>query len=197
MAGETPAGGTVQTGRGEGIEAQLGSAAVDIVGNLLQGLKVGDVGQLVASLLQQSLVYDDAECLIAVTDGNGLARFVLQVKGVGGHFLHDVGVGQVVAVLAPGPYCAGVAYLEHGGSSVLIHLGGQHLVISTGSRSQNGYGNTGLIGVQLRQILPSLVSLGLEVEIINRTGLGVGGGCGLVAAGGKQSNRHNNSQQNC
>ena len=185
----------MQTGRSKGVKAQLGSAAVDIVGNLLQGLKVGDVGQLVASLLQQSLVYDDAEGLVAVTDGNGLAGFVLQVEDVGGHFLHDVGVGQVIAVLAPGPYCACITYLEHGGSTVLIHLGGQDLIVGAGSGGHYGYGNTGLLGVGLGQGLPGVIGLGLEVEIIN--GPGLGGGCGLFAAGSKQGKRHNDSQQDC
>ena len=56
MAGETPGGGAVQAGSGEGVEAQLGSAGVDVVGNGLQGSEVGDLLNGVAGLLQQSLL---------------------------------------------------------------------------------------------------------------------------------------------
>ena len=52
MAGEAPAGGALQAGGAEGVKAQLGSAAVDVVGDLLQGLKVCDIGDLIAGLLQ-------------------------------------------------------------------------------------------------------------------------------------------------
>ena len=197
MAGETPRGGAVQTGGGEGIEAQLSRTGMNVISDLLQSLKVGDVGQLVASLLQQCLVYDDTESLIAVADGNGLASLVLQVKGVSGHFLHHIGIGQVVAVLAPGLYCASITYLEHGGSSVLIHLSGQGLIVSTGSCGQYSYRNTGLLGVQFGQVLPGLICFGLEIQVINGARLGVVGRGIVVAAGGEQSDRHNNSQQNC
>ena len=72
MAAEAPAGGTVQTGGGEGIEAELSRAGVDIVGDLLQRLEVGDVADLIARLLQQGLVDDDAVGLKAVADGDDL-----------------------------------------------------------------------------------------------------------------------------
>ena len=59
VAGESPGRGAVQTGGGEGVEAQLSSAGVDVFSNSLQGLEVGDVSQVVASLCQQSGVDDD------------------------------------------------------------------------------------------------------------------------------------------
>ena len=43
VAGETPGGGAVQTGGGEGVEAQLIGAGVDVVGHGLQGGEVGDL----------------------------------------------------------------------------------------------------------------------------------------------------------
>ena len=75
VAGEAPGGGAVQTGGGEGVEAQLGGAGVDVVGDGLQGLKVGDLVEGVAGLLQQSLVDDDAEGLVAVADGTAASPF--------------------------------------------------------------------------------------------------------------------------
>ena len=56
MAGETPRGGAVQTGGGKGIEAQLSGAGVDVIGNGLQGLKVGDLVQRVTGLSSRALL---------------------------------------------------------------------------------------------------------------------------------------------
>ena len=105
---------------------------MDIIGHLLQRLEVGDVGDLITGLLQQSLVDDDAIGLIAVADGHGLAVGILQVEVLGGHFLHDVGVIQRIAEIAIGVDGALIAHLEHGGRSGLVQLGGQHGVILAG-----------------------------------------------------------------
>ena len=48
--------------------ASAGSAAVDVVSDLLQGLEVGDVGDLIAGFLQQRLVHDDTVGLQAVAE---------------------------------------------------------------------------------------------------------------------------------
>ena len=56
MAGETPGGRAVQAGGGEGIEAQLGSTGMDVIGNGLQGLEVGDLVQGVAGLSSRALL---------------------------------------------------------------------------------------------------------------------------------------------
>ena len=61
MAGESPAGGAVKTCGGEGVEAELACAGVDVVSNSLEGLQKS----LISSMLwpacsKQSLVDDDA-----------------------------------------------------------------------------------------------------------------------------------------
>ena len=190
MTGEAPAGGALQAGGAEGVKAQLGSAAVDVVGDLLQGLKVGDIGDLIAGLLQQSLVDDDAKGLIAVADGHGLAVGILQVEVLGGHFLHDVGVIQRIAEIAIGVDGALVAHLEHGGRSGLVQLGGQHGVILAGG------GGDDLLGVGLGQRLPGLIGLGLEVQVIHGA-LGLRAAvCGGLGAG-YQGQSHDSGQDQC
>ena len=160
MAGETPGGGAVQTGGGEGVEAQLVGAGVDVIGYGLQGGEVGDLVQGVTGLGQQGLVDDDAEGLVAVTHGQQFAVLTVEVEVVGGEFLGEVGVGEVIAVLAPGLDGAGVAALEHGGGAVgLIHLDGESVVVLAGGGGDDLHGDTGLLGVLLGQILPGLVRL--------------------------------------
>ena len=196
MTGEAPAGGALQAGGAEGVKAQLGSAAVDVVGDLLQGLKVGDIGDLIAGLLQQSLVDDDAKGLIAVVDGHGLAVGILQVEVLGGHFLHDVGVIQRIAEIAIGVDGALVAHLEHGGRSGLVQLGGQHGVILAGGGGDDLDLHAGLLGVGLGQILPGLVGLGLEVQVIHGA-LGLRAAvCGGLGAG-YQGQSHDSGQDQC
>ena len=199
MAGEAPAGGALQAGGAEGVKAQLGSAAVDVVGDLLQGLKVGDIGDLIAGLLQQSLVDDDAKGLIAVADGHGLAVGILQVEVLSGHFLHDVGVIQRIAEIAIGVDGALVAHLEHGGRSGLVQLGGQHGVILAGGGGDDLDLHAGLLGVGLGQILPSLVGFGLEVQVVHGTLRFVSIALVVVCllAAGCQRQRHNKSQSQC
>ena len=219
MAGESPRGGAVQSCGGEGIEAQLTGTGVDVIGDLLQGLEIGDVGQFVTGLLQQSLVDDNAESLIAVANGNNLTGIIVQVKGIGGHFLVHVGIPQVQAVVAPGLHSALVANLEQGRSGGLVHLGGEGVVVGAGSGSHNRDLHAGLFGIQLGQILPGLVSFGLEVQVVHGAGSGcgrlgsLGGGlsslgvCGFGVAGGSgvggltctggEAQDHNRCQQQC
>ena len=149
VAGETPGGGTVETGGRESVEAELVSAGVDVVRNSLQGLEVGDLINGVAGLLEQGLVHDDAEGFVAVADGNGLAGFVLQVEVGGGHLVVHVGAFEIVAELAVAVDSAEVADLEHGGGGVLVEFGGQGSVVLAGSGGDDLHGNAGLLGVGL------------------------------------------------
>ena len=199
MAGETPSGAAVQTGGGEGIEAQLGSAGVDVIGNGLQGLEVGDLVQGVAGLLQQSLVDDDAKGLVAVTDGHGLAVGVLQVEVMGGHLIVDISALQVVAELTVAVHSAQIAHLEHGGSSVLIHLGSQRGIVLAGSGGEDLDGHAGLSGVGGSQSLPSSVGLGLKVQVVHATGGSVAAlvGVVLLLTAGHQRQGHHESKKHC
>ena len=203
MAGETPSGGAVQTGGGKGIEAQLSGAGVDVIGNGLQGLEVGDLVQRVTGLLQQRLVDDDAKGLVAITDGNGLAVGVLQIKVMGGHLVVHIGTLQIVAELTVAVDSAQIAHLEHGGSGVLVHLGGQRGVVLAGSGGDDLDGHAGLRGVSGGNGLPGSIGFGLEVQIVHAAGSGsvaalVGVGIGLLLlAAGHQRQGHHESQNHC
>ena len=172
MAGETPGRGAVQTGGGEGVEAQFCAAGVDVVGHGLQSIEIGDVIQGVASLLQQSGVDDDAEGLVAVADGLQLAGVIVEVKGIGGQFSGNGGVGQIQGVLIPVFQTGHVADVEDGGSFRLGHLRGQGVGVGAGSGGNNLNRHTGGLGVQGSQLLQSGVCFRLEVQIIYGTGIG-------------------------
>ncbi len=120
---------------------------MDIVCNCLERVKIVYLVDAVTGLLQKSLVYDDAEALVAVADGVGEAVLIGEVEGVSGHLIPNVGVGEVVAVLAPSINGALVANLEHGGSLALVHLGGEGLLIGAGGGGDYLHGNAGLLGV--------------------------------------------------
>ncbi len=202
MAGEAPAGVVAHGRGGESIEAELGSAGVDVLGDLLEGVEVGDVGEGVAGLLQQILVDDDAVALIAVADGAELAVVVIEVVGVGAQLVGDVGAGQVVAVVAPGADGGLVADDEHRRGFGLVHLGGQGLVVGAGGGGQNGDGHAGLLGVHAGDLLQRGVSLGLEVQPVNAAG---GGGIAVAAAlcvirlvaAGDEGERHHKGKDQC
>ena len=197
MAGETPAGAAVEAGGGEGVKAELVSAGVDVVRDSLEALKVLDLAQIVAGFLQQRLVDDDAEALIAVADGNEVALFVIEVEVIGGELFDKIGVAQIEAVLAPGLHGAHVADLEHGRSGALVHLGGQRVVILAGSGGNDLDRNAGLLGVQLGKILPGLIGFGLEVQVIDLTAGRVAFAALVAAAACEQSYAQNNSQKQC
>ena len=195
MAGEAPGGAAVHAGGGEGGEAQLVLAGGDVLDDSLQGLEVGDVLNGIAGLGQQSLVDDDAVALIAVTDGADLALGILQDVSVGVQLVEHIGAGQIVAELAPGVHSGGVAHDEHGGSLVLIHLGGQGVVVGAGSSGHDLDGHTGLLGVQASDLLQSLVGLGLEVQPVNTAGsLGALIGSGSLLAASDQTQNHDQGQ---
>src|SRR5699024_5692567 len=106
----------IHTGGGEGtLDAQLVLAGLDVIGDLLQGLEVGDVLGGVAGLFQQRLVVDDAVGLNDVGNG-GNAVAVLQCEGVAGQVGVQFGAGQVVAVILPVGQTDGAVDLEQGGS---------------------------------------------------------------------------------
>ena len=148
-----------------------------IIGDSLKGLKVGDLIDGVAGLLQQGLVYDDAERLIAVTGGKHFAVLAKEVEVIGGHFLVEIGILQIEAVFAPGIQSALVTALEQCGSLALVHLGGQSGLIIAGGGGNDLYGYSGELGILLSQLLPGSVGLGLEVEVID-------GACGSGLLGG-------------
>ena len=212
MAGEAPAGAAVHAGGGEGGEAQLVLAGGDVFHNGLQGVKVGDLGDVVACLSQQSLVDDDAVALVAVADGAELSVRIIEHVLVGVQLIGNGGAGEIQAVVAPGVNSGLVANHEHGGGLTLVHLGGQGIVVGTGGSGDNLDRNTGLLGVHGGQLLQSLVRFGLEVQPVDGALCGrgfsggfsrglsggcLGGGGGGGAAAGAQREHHDQCQKHC
>ena len=180
MAGEAPGGAAVHACGGESGEAQLVLAGGDVFHNSLQGLEVGDLVDGVAGFSKQGLVDDDAVALVAIADGAELAVCVIEHVSVGAQLVSNGSAGQVQAVLAPGVHSGGVADNEQGGCVGLVHLGGEGLVVGAGSGGDDLYGNAGLFGVHLGDLLQSLVGFGLEVQPVD----GACGGCALLSGSG-------------
>ena len=160
---------------------------MDIVGDLLQRLEVGDVADLIARLLQQGLVDDDAVGLKAVADGDDLTVGILQRIVLGGQLVVDAGVRQVIAAVAPRGDAALVA-LEQRGRALLVNLSGQGALILAGG----GGHHAGLLGIGLGKCLPGLFRFGLEVQIVNRALCAV-----LAGAAGDEGKRHDQSKEGC
>ena len=108
-----------------------------------------------ASLLKQCLVNNDAERLIAVSDRQGLAVLTLEVKGIGGHLIHDGSAIERIAVVTIGVDGALISTLEQGRSGALVKLGCEG-------------------GVGSGKLLPCFVRFGLEVQVVDGAGSGLG-----------------------
>ena len=167
VAGEAPGGGAVHVGGGEGVEAQLGGAAVDVLHHGLQRLEVLDVLYLVAGLLHQVGVDDDAVALVAVADGHQVALVIVQGVLIGGQLLGDGAVLQVHGVVLPVLHRGLVADDEQGGGIGLVHLGVQGLAVGAGGGGDHLHGHAGLVGVHLGHFLENAVGLRLEVEPVD------------------------------
>ena len=198
MGLETPVRRTIHAGRGEStVHAQLSLAGLNVVSNLLQVGKALDVLLLVTGSGQQFLVVDDAVGLDDVCNaGNSIA--VLQCKGIAGQLAVQLAAGQVIAVILPVCQTNRAVHLEQGGSLALLHLAHQGGLILAGSCGHDGDRYAGLLGVGSSQILPGLILLRLEVQVVDfaactgsgcaggssgRTGSGGSGGAGRAAAG--------------
>ena len=167
MGLEAPVRRTVHASGGEStVHAQLGLACLDIVSDLLQIGKALDVVLGVTSGAQQLLVVDDAVGLNDVCNaGDSVA--VLQGEGVAGQLAVQLAAGQVVAVILPVGQTHRAVDLEQGGSLALFHLAHQSGLILAGSGGDNGHRHAGLLGVLSGQILPILILLGLEVQVVD------------------------------
>ena len=196
MGLEAPVRRTVHASGGEStIHAQLGLACLDIVSDLLQIVKALDIVLGVTSGAQQLLVVDDAVGLNDVCNaGDSVA--VLQGEGVAGQLAIQLAAGQVVAVILPVGQTHRAVDLEQGGSLALFHLAHQSGLILAGSGGDNGHRHAGLLGVLSGQILPILILLRLEVQVVDlavslcsgrrtgsRAGSGGSGGAGRTATG--------------
>ena len=166
MSAEPPGGRAIKTCCGESIEAELFCASMDIIGNRLKRSEILDIGDLVTCGLKESLIYDDAECFIAITCCEQLTVFAVEVEIIGGHFLIEIGTGKIIAEFTPGLDCALVSALEEGGGIFLIHLCGKDFVVGSGCCGDNLNLDTGLLGIGLCKLLPCCICFGLEVQVI-------------------------------
>ena len=198
MSLETPVRRGIHAGGSESaIHAQLSLACLDIIGDLLQIVKALDVVLGVTGGSQQLLVVDDAVGLNDVCDaGDSVA--VLQSEGVAGQLAVQLAAGQVVAVILPVGQTHRTVDLEQGRSLALLHLAHQGGLVLTGSSGHNGHRHAGLLGVRSSQVLPGLILLGLEVQVVDlavslcsgrrtgsRAGSGGSGGAGRTTTGGQ------------
>ena len=148
-------------------ESEFVFSGGDVFGNLLQGLEVGDVGNFIAGLFEESLVDDDAVGLGHISNAADGAVGALQSKGVVGEFLGDSGIGEIRAVFFPGFKTDRTVDLEQGGSIRLGDFRSQSLfVLAVGSGGDINL-NAGFLGVLLGQFLPLCIRFGLEVQIVH------------------------------
>ncbi len=167
MAAEAPRGGAVQTCAGERGEAEFVLAGGDVLNNSLKGFKVGDLAYLMAGLFKQGLVDYKTIGLIAISDAVNFAVLAEKVEVVGVHFLINIGVLQIQAIVAPSGKACFVAALEQGRHAALVHFGGEGFLIGAACSGNNLHGHAGQLGIFLSQRLPGRIGLGLEVEIIH------------------------------
>jgi len=132
----------------------------------------------------QILIDNDAIALIAIANGAELAAIVIQVIGIGAQLTGDLGILQIIAVVAPGAHGSLVAHHEQRGRSVLIHGGGQGLIVRAGGSCLDGDRHTGLFGVHSSDLLEGGVSLRLEIQPKDTAG------CILLLAAGDQCKCH-------
>ena len=198
MGLEAPVGGTVHTGGGEGGEAQLAGAGGDVLGHGLQGAEILDLVHGVAGLLQQTGVDDDAVALVYVRDTQHGAA-VLKGEVIAGQLAVESGAGHVIAVVLPLGQAHGAVDLEQRGGLCLGQLAHEGGLVLAGGGGLDLHLHAGLLGVELGQLLPVAVLLGLEVQIVHRAGAAaVGGSAGAAAAvsaaAGGQRQRHDTAQ---
>ena len=196
MGLEAPVRRTVHAGRSEStVHAQLSLACLNIVSDLLQIGKALDVVLGIASGGQQFLVVDDGVGLEDVGDGSHSVA-ILQCERVAGQLTVQLAAGQIVAVILPVCQTNRAVHLEQGGSLALLHLAHQGGLVLARSGGDNGHRHAGLLGVLSGQILPILILLRLEVQVVDlavslcsgrrtgsRAGSGGSGGAGRTATG--------------
>ena len=167
VGGVAPAGGVIHAGGSEGtVNAELVLAGLDVIGASLQLVEGVDVLGLVAGLLEELLVVDDAVALLNPVDTQILA-VGLQSQGVVNELTAELGIGQVGAVILPVLKTGGAVDLEQGRSGALGHLGLELLLVGVGGGGHDLDLDALLLLVRLGDLLPLLVDLGLELEEVD------------------------------
>ena len=181
VGGVAPAGGVIHAGGSEGtVNAELVLAGLDVIGASLQLVEGVDVLGLVAGLLEELLVVDDAVALLNPVDTQILA-VGLQRQGVVDELAAELGVGKIGAVVLPVLKAGGAVDLEQRRSGALGHLGLELLLVGVGGGGHDLDLDALLLLVRLGDLLPLLVDLGLELEevdlgsVTRSRGAGAGG----------------------
>ena len=198
MAREAPGGAGIHVAGGERVEAKRFGVGVDVLGDGFEAVKVLQLVHAVARRLDERGVDDDAVALEAVADGDELAVFIIEVIGVGVELLGDGRARQIERIVRPVPDGIDVAHDVERGGIALIHLGGERLVVRAGGGGDDLHLDAGLFLVQVGDLMERLVGLGLEVEPVDRAGLGGGSRALLLllAAGGKRE-EHEQGKRDC
>ena len=103
---------------------------------------------------------------------------------------HDLGVVEVVAVVLPGGEAHGAVDLEERGGVRLGHLGLERGLVLAGGGRHDRHGHARLLGVELGELLPLRILLGLEVEVVDLAGgLLVSAAAALLAAAAGECDR--------
>ena len=182
VGGVAPAGGVIHAGGSEGtVNAELVLAGLDVIGASLQLVEGVDVLGLVAGLLEELLVVDDAVALLNPVDTQILA-VGLQCQGVVDELTAELGVGKIGAVVLPVLKAGGAVDLEQRRSGALGHLGLELLLVGVGGGGHDLDLDALLLLVRLGDLLPLLVDLGLELEEVDLSGVTRGSRAGAGGA---------------
>ena len=173
---ESPGRAAVHIGRGECIEAELCCSGMNVFRNCLEACEVLELIHGMACFFDEIRVHDNAVALIAVTDRNELAGFVIQIVGIGAQFIGDRCSLEIHCIVFPLLDTGLVADDEECRLGGLVHFRCQCLAVRTGSRCHNLYVNPCLRSVVLCEPLQCFVKLRLEVQEVNRTLAGITAG---------------------
>ena len=83
--------------------------------------------------------------------------------------LGDLGVLEIIAVILPVGQTDRAVHLEQRRRVVLLDFAHQRGLVVAGSGRHDGHRHAGLLGVELRELLPLRILLGLEVQVVHRT----------------------------
>ena len=169
MAGESPAGAAVHIACAERIKAQFVGTAVDVFRNSFQAFEIGDLVHGMAGFLDQIRISDDAVALIAITDRDQLAVFIVQIVGICIQLVGDRRICQIHRVVSPVFYTGLIADNKQCRRRGLIHFGIQRLAVCTLS-SRNDFDIDACRLFVIRcDLLQDLIRFRLEVQPVNGT----------------------------
>ena len=169
MCSKAPVRTGIKTSAGEcALYAKLCFASLNILNDLLQRSKVFDVVSLIASLLKQLLVVDNAVVFLYIINTVDNA-ILLKLKSIISELIQNLGALKVNAVIFYANKTRRSICLEQCWSyrGVLVNLRLECLCIGIRSSSYYLYRNLCFLSILSCKIFPLLISLRLEVQEIN------------------------------